>query len=39
VTDDDRALAVQLTRQQAEELDLDGRERVFVRPTELLTFS
>jgi sulfate transport system ATP-binding protein len=38
VTDDDRALAVQLTRQQADELELDGRERVFVRPTELLTF-
>jgi sulfate/thiosulfate transport system ATP-binding protein len=39
VTDDDRALAVQLTRQQADELALDDRDRVFVRPTELLTFS
>jgi sulfate/thiosulfate transport system ATP-binding protein len=39
VTDDGRALAVQLTRQQANELALDGRDRVFVRPTELLTFS
>jgi sulfate transport system ATP-binding protein len=39
VTDDDRAFAVQLTRQQADELQLEGRERVFVRPTELLTFS
>jgi len=39
VTDDDRALAVQLTRQQADELGLDGSDRVFVRATELLTFS
>jgi sulfate transport system ATP-binding protein len=39
VTDDDRALAVQLTRQQADELGLDDRDRVFVRPTELLTFT
>jgi sulfate transport system ATP-binding protein len=39
VTDDDRALAVQLTRQQADELGLDGRERVFVEPSDLLTFS
>jgi sulfate transport system ATP-binding protein len=38
-TDDDLALAVQLTRQQAHELELDGRERVHVRPAELLTFS
>jgi sulfate transport system ATP-binding protein len=38
VTDDDRTLAVQLTRQQADELALDDRDRVFVRPTELLTF-
>ena len=28
----ERAFAVQLTRQQADELELDDRDRVFVRP-------